>query len=449
MTRPPLLLGLLLVAACGPTSEPTPRPPIRNVLLITLDTTRADFLSCLGGKAGNTPNLDALAARSVLFTDAASESNVTNPSHITIMTGLRAIEHGVHDNTLPMPPELDTLPAALGRKGLTSVGFPAVGHVGKIPKWQGFDEIVQADRGTLRATAITNRVLEWLDKQGSAPFFVWAHYFDPHAIYSPPRKIQEAFYDGDRNKGPGAPIVKAPFFESQTLAVSWLGRARDPAWPEAMYAGEVHYADREIGRLLDELEARGLTDETLIVVTADHGESLGEHGIYYAHMGLYEPTIRVPLIVSVPGLEPAVVNTRVTSLDIAPTVLELLDAGFQNSTSGLSLVPLLEGREPEEFSLRALVHENAANHAVTVRRGRWKLIWPVNLEHPVLPAGPELFDLEADPGELVNLAAEQPERVEELRALLQPWILLGPRPASGELAPETLAELRALGYTGD
>ena len=445
MKRAAILLAL--VAACA--EAPTPRPEIRNVLLITLDTTRADFLSCLGGDEGNTPRLDELAARSVLFTDAASETNVTNPSHVTIMTGLRAIEHGVHDNSVPMPTDVDTLPGALGRKGLATVGFPAVGHVGKIPKWQGFDELLQADRGTLRATQITNRVLGWLDDHEREPFFAWAHYFDPHVIYSPPKRITEQFYTGDRNVGPGGLIAKHPYFEHQPLTVSWLGRTKDPAWPRAMYAGEVHYADREVGRLLDELEARGLADSTLVIVTADHGESLGEHGIFYEHMGLYEPQIRVPLIIAVPGLEPRVVDTRVSTLDITPTIAELLGVALETPISGLSLVPLLEGRTTEALESRALVHENAANHSVCVRSGRWKLIWPINTEHPILPGEPELYDLEADPDELDNLAGRIPERVAELKPLVQPWIDLGPKPVSGELDAETLAELRALGYTED
>jgi arylsulfatase A-like enzyme len=445
-----LLLLLLAPASCGPGG---PRPEGPNVLLITLDTTRADYISPLGADPAITPQLQALADRSCLFTHALSETNVTNPSHLTIMTGLRAIEHGMVSNYTRVPESLDTLAAAMRRAGYRTAGFPAVPHVGPWMHWPGFDFLAPVE-GVVEARENTGRAAGWLRRNGSDPFFLWVHYFDPHTPYEPPPDIAARFYHGDREAGDGPPIAGREFFDLSPAGPGlrrWLALTRDPEYPPAMYAGEIHDADREIGRLLAELAGAGLEEETVVVVVADHGESLGEHGIYYDHAGVYEPQLKIPLIVHVPGLAPRRSDALVSTLDVAPTIGELTGVELRHDVSGLSLVALLEGEESAALAARStFVHQNAKNHQVAVRQGPWKLIWPITQGHPFLTPRPQLFQLEDDPGELVDLAEAEPDKVRALRRLIQPWIERGEveKGDTMELDDAARQQLRALGYLG-
>ena len=449
-----LALGLLLAASasCG---RGGPGPGSLNVLLITLDTTRSDYVSPFGAEPRITPRLQELASRSCVFTNAVAETNITNPSHLSIMSGLRAIEHGVLSNRVPMPESVDTLAEAMRRQGYRTAGFPAVRHIGPEVGWRGFDLLASVEE-TVPAAENTDRAAAWLRDHGGDPFFLWVHYFDPHSLYQPPAEIAARFYKGEPEAGDGPPIGRREFFDRLKAGGAalrqWLGETRDPEFPRAMYAAEIHYADREIGRLLDGLEARGLADDTLVVVVADHGESLGEHGIFYSHLGIYEQQLRIPLIVRVPGLKPSRTEALVSVLDLAPTISELTGVRLRHRCSGLSLVPLLEGEAGAAFAARtAFVHQNAHNYSVAVREGPWKLIWPVAREHALLSSRPELYHLEDDPGERVDLAAKEPGRVAALRRHLEPWIELGEvEPGTGlHLDDEALEQLRALGYLGD
>ena len=448
--RSGFVAGLLLtaVAACG---RQAPLAEGMNLVLITLDTTRADYVTPFGGAARNTPRLLALANRSHVFTNAVSETNVTNPSHLSIMSGLRAIEHGVLNNNVPVPESVDTLAEAMKREGYRTAAFPAARHLGREMGWRAFDVMPEVE-SVVDAEEITNRAVSWLRKGGSAPFFLWVHYFDPHAPYSPPPGIAARFYQGDPAAGDGPPIANRDFFQrwkGGTFIGIWLGNTRDPEYARAMYAAEIYYTDREIGRLLDALDHAGLASNTVVVVVADHGESLGEHEIFYAHLGIYEPQLRIPLIVHVPGLPATRSGELVSTLDVAPTINELTGIPLRHEPTGVSLVPLLRGEKSAALDARrALVHQNAHNHTVAVREGGWKLIWPINQQHAILSRGPELYHLEEDPGELVNLAESEPQRVRSMRRLLEPWIELGRVRGNStvHLDDAALEQLRTLGY---
>lgn len=437
-------LGLALACARS-------EPEVRGVLFITLDTTRADYVGSLGGPEGVTPKIDALARRSTLFTHAVSETNVTNPSHVTMFSGLRAIEHGVHSNSARLPQTVRTLPAALRERGWRTAGFAAARHAGAEAGWTGFEHL-PAVSDVLDAAEVTDRVRPWLRAHAHERFFVWVHYFDPHALYQPPPALVRRFYQGDPRRGVGPRIAQADYFRSfhrRPLGV-WLGAIRDTAYPKALYAAEIHYADRKIGRLLRELESVGRAGDTAIVIAGDHGESLGEHEIYYDHAGLYEPQLRIPLVIHVPGAPARIWDRVVTTLDLAPTLEDLLGVSLGPGRAGRSLLPIVRsGVLPSPPEPEIVIHEHAHNAAVAVRRGDWKLI----LTHPTYqpqewdPA-PQLFDLSRDPGEQRNLAGFRPEIVAELSAWVQPWTLLGVNPDAvpGQLDPEAAAALRALGY---
>ena len=447
------LATFLLLAAHG-CGGPRPLAEGMNVLLVTLDTTRADFVSPFGGEARNTPNLQALADRSGVFTHALSETNVTSPSHLTIMSGLRMIEHGVMSNLARVPAGVDTLAEAMRRAGYRTAAFPAAEHVGARMGWRGFDTLEALDR-VATAAEVTDRALSWLEQAAAAPFFVWVHFFDPHMPYQAPPEVAERFYAGDPRTGDRPKIAAHEYFTRAKRArrlTRWLGDVRDPDYPRAMYAAEIHYVDRELGRLLAGLESSGRRPNTVVVVVADHGESLGEHDIFYGHDGIYEQQLRIPLIVHVPGLAAARSDAMVTTLDLAPSISELTGIRLRHETSGLSLVPLLRGEQSPAFAARdRFVHQHAKNHAVALRQDGWKLIWPIFKRDPVLSNQPELYHLQEDPEELVDLAAEQPERVRAMGRQLRPWIELGKvtRGDAPELGEEALEHLRALGYLAD
>jgi arylsulfatase A-like enzyme len=438
----------LSLVACG---APETRP---NVVIVTLDTTRADQLSCLGGPPGNTPRLDALAARSALFTRAYSDSNVTNPSHVSIMSGLPAIDHGVMNQLTPLPEAVDTLAEVFRRAGYATGGFVSSRHVGPDLGWQGYDELPGLG-DTRTAQETTDLARSWLAGLGKRPFFLWVHYWDPHMQYEPPAELAARYYPGDRSAGSGPRLAEHPYFRlvPRDGVLEWLGDTRDPAWAPAMYAAEIHHTDGQVGRLLDAVAAAPGADRTVIVVTADHGESLGEHGIYYAHTGLYEPQLAVPLIVHAPGAPPVRSDALVSTLDIAPTVAELAGVEIgRGGLPGISLARAVRGEpEPELEAPRVLIHQNAHNLAVAVRDGDWKLIWPLGKEHPLLSGAPELYDLARDPKETHDRAAQEPERVAALRQRIERWIARGPieRGKLPHLDAEAVERLRALGYLQD
>ncbi|MEA2627189.1 MAG: hypothetical protein QOD06_3234 [Candidatus Binatota bacterium] len=448
------ILAALLPAACSKPAENSEIPRARlpkgtSVLFVTLDTTRRDFLSPYGADPRFTPRLSALAARGATFLNAFSQTNNTNPAHLTMMTGLRAADHGVFDNLTLLGDGVDTLPLAFHRAGFETVAFPSVPHVGEGLRWRGYDRLLPAVR-ELEAHETTERVLTWLStRDEKRPFFAWVHYWDAHAPYTPPEDVQREFYHGDPYSG-GEPFAKRPFFQSgyaPKVVVQWIGQKSDPEYPRAMYAGEIHNIDRELGRVLEFLDRSRGADRCAVIVIADHGESLGEHDIFFDHRGLYETQLHIPFLLRVPGfpagLRPA---TRVSQLDLAPTLVELFGVNLEHELRGSSLVPLLRGEPSEALEGRRwLVHEANRNTEVAVRSGRWKLIWPIEKERP--GAVPRLFDLEADPAEVHDLSESRGDVVADLSARLRPWIAAGAKAPHHEVAEsDAVRRLKALGY---
>jgi len=451
------LLGLVLVGLVSACSEGVQAPASgMNVLLVTLDTTRADVLSCLGGRPRLTVQIDRLAERGTLFEQAYSVANTTNPSHLSILTGQRLIEHGVLNNETPIPRTLVTLPGLFQDEGYRTAAFVSAIHLEEAG-WPGFDEIHGPQQLERNAAHLVDPVVEWVREEGvgARPFFLWAHFFDPHMIYEPPTVLARRFYKGDPAAGDGPRLSENKAFyrwRRVPRLMSWLAGIRDPDYPKAMYEAEVQYMDRQIGRLLEALDELGLRERTVVVLVADHGESLGEHGIYYDHLGLYEASLHVPLVLVVPGLAEGVrVGAPVSTLDLAPTLRELFGLAASDG-GGVSLVPWLSGQGLSGQALdveRALVFEAAYHNQVAVRSGRWKLIWPLR-RTGALPGEPELFDLSRDPGELEDVFEQHPDVVARLRPMLERWFTEETPSGNTEGVSERVREgLEALGYTGD
>lgn len=443
----------------APPQQPVPAPVAPpNLLLITLDTTRADHLSCYGGPAGLTPSLDKLAAEGTLFENAFSQTNQTNPSHVSIMSGVPALEHGVMNNYTPLPDNADLLSLAFRRAGRRTAAFPSSHHVSTILGWRGFDDIYDVppvNDEFLSAREVTDRAVAWLGEHGARPFFMWVHYFDPHAPYQPPAEVAAQFYTTDPDAGAGPDLRQ---LHPSIRKHAWLAGVRDLAFPRVMYQAEIHETDAHLGRLLEQLDALGLQRSTGVVVVGDHGENLGEHEMYFNHYFVFEPALRVPLIVRMPGFPPGVrVAPRVGHLDIVPTLAELYGLTIHHRLGGVSLAASLRGQRSPALDERSVfVHEHGKNRQVAVRDGRFKIVYTIDditADRPPLRAAPGevwVFDLESDPGELRNVAAEHADLVERHRARVRPWFELGvqnetEQPAA-PLDERQRQSLKGLGY---
>lgn len=386
-----LLLLALLAAASGaageegvPAGEKARRP---DLLLVTLDTTRADALGCYGGPA--TPVLDALAAGGVLFERALSPAPVTLPAHASLFTGLPPRLHGVRDNALFRLAAERTVLA----ERLSSEGYDAVAVIGAVvlDRGTGFDQGFRVYDDTVRvgprerygwqergAAQVTDRALELLPA-GEGPFFLWVHYYDPHLPYIPPE----------------------PYLSSHE------GRP---------YQGEVAYVDAELGRLIEGIGLLRRERPLLVAVAGDHGEGLGSHGESGHGIFVYQATQRIPLLLSGPGIPKGKRIARSVGLiDLAPTLLDLLALPGLAEAEGTSLVPLLQ----REGGGASPVYELESIHpALSYGWSSLRAVVDGSMKYIEAPE-PELYDLEADPAESRNLVESRPGQAARLRAALE------------------------------
>jgi arylsulfatase A-like enzyme len=446
----PALLACVaaLLPACG--RAPAPRP---NLLLVTLDTTRADHLGCYGYARNTSPHLDALAAEGVVHPPLLATSSWTLPTHASLFTGLYPSSHGARydrDGPLslsdgiegparfrnyrvhglaPGPPTLAALLRDAGYATAAVVAGPWMKRLFGLDRgFDAYDDSGVTDVKGVSAEAVTDaalRLLDGLARSGFAqgtpaagrPFFLFLNYYDPHSPYRPPPGFAGAFFSPDSAEGDGDAVDR--------------------------YDAEILYTDFHLGRLFDALRERGLYDATWILVTADHGELFGEHDVRGHGKTLYEEVLRVPLIEKpAKGLElPPPGDGPLGQVDLMPRVLAALGlpvpAAVQGSASPAAGRGLLaEVQPPEAFSV--------GGDFRMLRMGRYKLLWSSRGEH-------RLHDLEADPRELENLAAREPERLHEMLARLEQMVASLPRPAAAAGAPvavdeQTRRALERLGY---
>lgn len=335
------------LVCCTKATPTVPQAPAasRYALLVTIDTLRADYLSAYGGPA-QTPALTELAQRGWLFEECISASMLTNPSHASILTSLYPKDHGVYDNESGIADGVSTIATALSSAGFQTaavLGFPhlnpKVSNLG-----QGFGRVIEAGRKEQRAPEAVATALAVIDRMGrmepGRPWFVWLHLVDPHAPYEPltlPRTMD--------SKTPMSRAQKvAPRFQRNN---PWFTEAFDRfKYIEDMtarYLAEVEAADAGLALLIRGLRERGLFDQTVVAVTSDHGENFGEHELYFHHGGLYRETVHVPLVVSAPGLAAVRISALVESVDLAPTLLELLRVPRWQPMRGQSLVGVAAG----------------------------------------------------------------------------------------------------------
>ncbi len=489
-TEPGRVLATLAVAAlawtavlagCGD-ATPVAR---RNVVVITTDTTRADVLGAYGSALGLTPYLDALARRGVVFERAYAPMAQTLPSHATLFTGLPPRAHGSLENHYQLDERVETLAERLAAEGFHTAGF--IGALVLEPPSgiaQGFEAWTQpagANQKGMRspdraASEVTDDALAWLngtERRRDAPFFIWAHYFDPHR--------EEGGYqspEGFKQRVPGEALMT--MLEERATSGQFppevAGRLRWFAEEWRGYAAAVAAMDEQIGRLVDGLAAAGLFEETVIVVAGDHGEGLMEHGELQHGVNIFEELVHVPLIVLAPGdagavLEGAALDDVVgarwpagemagrrvaTAVGLEQVLPMLLLLAVADEDADESLwTPLRKGAEPRPDPV--FIERPHYTQARLESRGpkyTWGVLAGVVLGRYKLldgPDGVELYDLVDDPGETRNVSRDHPQTVQRMRSLLNQWTEIhrtGEPGSGGNVSAERAATLEQLGYGG-
>ncbi len=423
---------LFLVVVLGASTFARAEAP--NIILITVDTTRADRMGFLGCKKGLTPNLDVLARQGVVFEKAYSQAPLTPVSHATIFTGTYPQFHTVTDFGHPLPALLPFVPEILQKTGYHTAAF--IGSLILDPKanmapgfdrgFDFFDAGFHPKRGPTedryhsverRAGDVVGHAIGWMNKNRQSPFFIWIHLYDPHAPYDPPAPFDKRFADD--------------------------------------YDGEIAYADSALGKLFSYLRQRGLYDRALIAMMSDHGESLGAHGESMHGIFLYDETIRVPLVFKLPGdlLAGRRVGSRVRLVDVAPTLLSMLSLPLPPTFQGESLVPLMKpsmksGQKPTA-DLPAYAETDYPHRAFG-----WSSIRSMRTGKYLFVRAPrrELYDESRDQGAEHNLAVTSPAVAETLQAQLDQFrehtSSYHEKPEPASVSSEQSENLSALGYVG-
>jgi len=438
------MAALLAASGCSRSDAP------RHVVLITIDTLRDDHVGVDRGGKPLTPSLDRIAADGIRYTDAITNSTVTRPAHASILTGLYPWHHGIPDQVTKLGEGVATLATVLGERGFLTAGIVSSYTLRGLST--GFEYFHQRLRSTelnrpgehYKSPEETTRIAaDWVKEHAGKAFFLWVHYFPPHGPYTPPDDFIDAA--GEKPSGETLEVSDLNYEEGAIPMYQALPGIRDPAIYRSRYEANVRYVDFHVGAFVSTLRELGMYENALLLVTADHGESLGEHDWYFAHGNLvYDEQAKVPLLVKLPGNERAgsVVTDPVETLDIAPTVLALLNLSELMPTEGRSLLGDLESSAP-----RLRFSQTNDAELVCAIEGRWKFTLHSGDRRLVGPTHPEreLYDRERDPAETTNLVSEErnvARRLEhEIVSRFDPRTL---RPS--DLTEDEIERLRSLGY---
>lgn len=404
--------------------------PEMNVLLFTLDTTRADHLGCYGYPNIRTPNIDGLAAEGVLFRNATAQAPLTLVSHSSIFTGTYPFVHGVRDNGgFYLGPEKITLAELLKQKGWATSAF--VGAFVLDSRWglnQGFDHYydnfdfakykrIGLDSVQREGGEVVKAFFDWFKTNGDRRFFSWIHFFDPHTPHMPPEPYKSE-YSGQ---------------------------------PWGLYDGEIAYVDSLIGKVLKSLREKGILDKTIIVVAADHGESLGEHGESSHAFFVYDATVSVPLILKLPdsNSKAKIIDVQVENVDIMPTLLDLLGIAVPKEVQGRSLAPLLAGSRAGDDRM---AYSESYYPRYHYGWSELKSLRTASYQYIQAPR-PELYDLVRDPMEMTNIFEQNSSLAERFIQEMKRIQERSPNQGDASKAPQqldndTMEKLKALGYVG-
>lgn len=395
-----------------------------NVVWIVIDCLRRDHLGCCGYARNTSPHLDRLARESVRFDRLVSPHIPTQPAHTTLFTGRDVFAHQIvaQGGRQELDPVVPLLPALLRDAGYYTA---AVDNIGRwfAPAFERYEEYPRWNHdGSLpwrNGEEVTRLGLDILTEAsaGKRPLFLFLHYWDPHTPYLPPPPFDRMFYAGNERDPAHTsmdPVWASPWFANYFS--EWLPGVRDIEFVKAQYDAGIAYSDACLAHVFNRLGELGLWDDTLLLVHADHGEELDDHGCWFDHHGLYETNVRVPLLMRLPGRRWAGTRCNGTAAlyDLAPTVLELLGlSGLAPAMEGRSLLPQLEGSTPGRESL--YLTECTWMRKRGWRTEEWKLIEALEPDIYDKPAV-ELYHLPTDPGEQRSVAEQHPDTVDALRA---------------------------------
>jgi arylsulfatase A-like enzyme len=405
-----------------------------NIILIAVDTLRADHLGCYGYPMATSPRIDALASEGTLGERLFCPAIPTQPSFTTLYTGQHPITHDIvsHGGQAQLDRATPVLPELLVEGGYTTC---AVDNLWRARQWfgRGYEFYLDPSvrRGLLLGVTceeINDRAISWLRQQRDEPFFLFLHYWDPHYPLVPPRRYRDLFYEGDPFDPANRSLERWWDHPLGTVARdTWLrrqeGAVTDADYVTALYDQEIRYLDDGVADLLAAVDETGLTARTLVVLIADHGTSLTEHDIFFEHHGLYDNTIHVPLVVRWPGRVPP--GARLPQMlqinDLAPTLLEAASLEVPDEMEGESFWPLLAGGA-----------QDGGRSSVVSLECTWQANWSLRTEthklilsrDPGLRGGPalELYDLDLDPLETTNLATTDEPKAREMAETLEAWI---------------------------
>lgn len=421
----------------GITGRVLSREVFLNVLVIAVDTLRADHLGCYGYHRNTSPNIDAFAAQSTVFDWMIAPAIPTHPSFVTLNTGQFSITHGVvaHGGTRGVRRDAPWLPAVMQKAGYTTCAIDNLGE------WRfgfahGYEFYIDPTRRRVLSIncdckLINSRAIPWLKEHAGEQFFMFVHYWDPHTPYLPPRAYRSLFYEGDPCDPDNHSLDAMRAHPlGRTWRETWLPQLgkniTDAAYLEAMYDAEIRYCDEGIGKLLKTLDTLGVADDTIVVLISDHGELMYRHGIFFDHHGLYDGALHVPFIVRCPGVTPKRIPHLVTHADLAPTLIDLCGEKIPEAMEGISYAPHVRGEA-----------SHAPRDFVVSEECTWQMKWSIRTRtHKLIVAREEdfygtppreLYDLEADPNELHNIVDELPELARELETRLDAWIADGIR----------------------
>jgi arylsulfatase A-like enzyme len=440
-----LLLAGLGAGACRPRVPP-------NLLLVVVDTLRQDHLGCYGYPLPTSPSIDALAASGTRFEAAYATAPWTKPSVASMLTGLYPPAHGLEGHQRHLLPALETVAERLSGAGYATAA--TVSHVllsARVGFGQGFDRYLESAAGGpdhLSTPEVTRQAVAFLEELGGGerPFFLLAHYFDPHYNYRPHPEYGLAPPSAGRLDGSqGIGALRQMAADLSPEEVAYL---------RALYDGEIRYTDEGIGALLAALDRLGLADHTVVVLTADHGEELLDRGWIGHTRTLYQELVRVPLVIRRPGARPRSVAQPVSLVSLAATLFDAAGLEVPSDLDGPSLLPLVAGRRLAPQTPFFDVDFVPLARGIQVKRARKRglVAGPLKVIRDELADSLELYDLDADPGEVQNLAGERPNLATRLdRALAVASRKRAPAPGSPEDAPseEEIEQLRSLGYVGD
>jgi arylsulfatase A-like enzyme/Flp pilus assembly protein TadD len=418
----PLCVLVLFVAGCSSRKQPSPAATLKplNVVVITIDTLRPDHLHCYGYDKIETPAIDQLAREGALFESAVAQAPLTPPSHASIFTGQYPTVHGVRNTGgFVLPSSARPLARILQEQGWDTAAFVSSAVLKKVMGFgNGFavyDDEMPRQGSSLDVSEdperpggeTVDRALQWLNTQSGKPYFLWVHLYDPHMPYHPPGEFKLKYKDRP-------------------------------------YDGEIAYADRQVGRLLDAVKKKSTPDKTVVALLSDHGESLGEHGEYSHGVFIYDSTLRIAFMMAGPGIPAGTrVKQQVRSIDVLPTVMALLGGTAPANAQGVSVTPAFSGgTAPTEVSYEETLYPKIAMDWAElrgIRTNRWMYVHAPK---------PELYDLAADPAETSNVIAQHPAEVQKFEAQLKNAI--GPggtEKVQTKMVDERLmSQLRSLGY---